>query len=128
MQLKYVNPNELKQVWQQIKPSLNDMANKSNWIVEDAYSDIKEGRAVLYLTIENNYFTGYVITQIVDKCLHIWAVYNTNNNVLVDGLEEVKKIATQQGLQEVTFIPLRKGWNKLAPKLGFEPKLWSYKC
>ncbi len=102
MQFKYVNPNELKQVWNQIKPSLEDMAKRSTWIVEDAYSDIKEGRANLYLTINNNYFTGYIITQALGQTLHIWAAYNTNNDVLKDGLEATKELAKQQGLSEIT--------------------------
>jgi trehalose/maltose hydrolase-like predicted phosphorylase len=127
MQLKYVYPNELKQVWSQIKPSLEDMASRSTWIVEDAYSDIKEGRANLYLTINNNYFTGYIITQTLGQTLHIWAAYNTNNDVLKDGLEATKELAKQQGLSEITFISPRRGWDKIAPKLGFKPSQWVYK-
>ena len=87
MILQYIPPNNLRQVWSQIKPSLEDMAKRSTWIVEDAYSDIKEGRAQLYLTIENKYFTGYIITQTLEDKLHVWAAYNTNNDVLKDGLE-----------------------------------------
>ena len=127
MQFKYIHPNELKQVWSQIKPSLESMASRSTWIVEDAYCDLKEGRANLYLTIENKYFTGYIITQTLEDKLHVWAAYNTNNDVLKDGLEATKELAKQQGLSEITFISPRRGWDKIAPKLGFKPSQWVYK-
>lgn len=127
MQLKYVNPNELKQVWQQIKPSLTDMANQANeWIIEDAYCDLKEGRAHLYLAIKDNYFVGYVILQVFNTTLHIWAAYG--NNVLEDGLSAIKDIAKQHNISHITFSAIRKGWLKVAPKLGFVPKVWELKC
>lgn len=127
MILQYIAPSNLRQIWNQIKPSLEDMSKNSTWIVEDAYCDLKEGRANLYLTIEDKYFTGYIITQTLNDKLHIWAAYNTKNNVLVDGLEAVKKLAKQQGLSEITFISPRKGWDKIAPKIGFKPSQWVYK-
>jgi hypothetical protein len=127
MILQYIPPNNLRQVWSQIKPSLEDMAKRSTWIVEDAYCDLKEGRANLYLTIEDKYFTGYIITQTLGDKLHIWAAYNNKNDVLVDGLEAVKELAKEQGLSEITFISPRKGWDKVAPKIGFKPSQWVYK-
>jgi len=127
MQLKYIHPTDLRQVWSQIKPSLEDMAKRSTWIVEDAYCDLKEGRANLYLTIEDKYFTGYIITQTLGDKLHIWAAYNNKNDVLVDGLEAVKALAKEQGLSEITFISPRKGWDRIAPKIGFKPSQWVYK-
>ena len=127
MILQYIPPNNLRQVWSQIKPSLEDMAKRSTWIVEDAYCDLKEGRANLYLTIEDKYFTGYIITQTLGDKLHIWAAYNNKNDVLVNGLEAVKELAKEQGLSEITFISPRRGWDKIAPKLGFKPSQWVYK-
>ena len=127
MILQYIPPNNLRQVWSQIKPSLEDMAKRSIWIVEDAYCDLKEGRANLYLTIEDKYFTGYIITQTLGDKLHIWAAYNNKNDVLVDGLEAVKELAKEQGLSEITFISPRKGWDRIAPKIGFKPSQWVYK-
>jgi hypothetical protein len=127
MILQYIPPSNLRQVWNQIKPSLEDMAKRSTWIVEDAYCDLKEGRANLYLTIEDKYFTGYIITQTLGDKLHIWAAYNNKNDVLVDGLESVKALAKEQGLSEITFISPRKGWDRIAPKIGFKPSQWVYK-
>lgn len=127
MILQYIPPSNLRQVWNQIKPSLEDMAKRSTWIVEDAYCDLKEGRANLYLTIEDKYFTGYIITQTLGDKLHIWAAYNNKNDVLVDGLEAVKALAKEQGLSEITFISPRKGWDRIAPKIGFKPSQWVYK-
>ena len=126
MILQYIPPNNLRQVWSQIKPSLEDMAKRSTWIVEDAYSDIKEGRAQLYLTIENKYFTGYIITQRHGSALHIWAAYNEKNDVLEKGLEAVKELALSHRLNKITFKSYRKAWDKVAPKLGFKREIWTY--
>ena len=127
MELKYVSPQELKQVWQQVKPSLNDMAIQSNeWIVEDAYCDIREGRAQLYLAMQDNYFVGYVILQVFGSTLHIWAAYG--NNVLEDGLKEIIDLAHQMNAKEITFSSYRKGFEKVAPKLGFKPYTWRFEC
>ena len=127
MQLKYIHPTDLRQVWSQIKPSLEDMAKRSIWIVEDAYCDLKEGRASLYLSIEDKYFTGYIITQTLGSTLHIWAAYSSHNDVLANGLESIKELAKEQGLSEITFISPRKAWDKVAPKIGFKPSQWVYK-
>ena len=127
MILQYIPPSNLRQVWSQIKPSLEDMAKRSTWIVEDAYCDLKEGRANLYLTIEDKYFTGYIITQTLGSTLHVWAAYSNKNDVLVDGLESIKALAKEQGLSEITFISPRKGWDRIAPKIGFKPSQWVYK-
>ena len=129
MILKYIQPSDIKQYWSQIKPSLNDMANKSeNWIVEDAYADLITGTAHLYLTIKDNVFVGYVILQNISNNIHIWAAYGESDNILQEGLNEIIKLAKQNKFKEITFTSNRKGWNKVAPKLGFEPKTWVYKC
>jgi len=126
MILHYIPKDNLRQVWSQIKPSLEDMAKRSTWIVEDAYCDLKEGRANLYLAIRDNYFVGYVIIQIFGETLHIWAAYG--DNILQDGLNQIKEIAKQQHIKQITFSAVRKGWLKVAPKLGFTPKVWEIKC
>jgi hypothetical protein len=127
MQLKYVNPNELKQVWNQIKPSLCNISELGgDWIPEDAYCDIKIGKAQLYLAIKDNYFIGYVILQVFNTTLHIWAAYG--NNVLEDGLKEIIDLAHQMNAKEITFSSYRKGFEKVAPKLGFKPYTWRFEC
>ena len=85
MILQYVPTNDIGVYWDKIKPSLQNMAR--SWRVEDAYCELKEGRADLFLTIEDKYFTGYIITQRHGSALHIWAAYNEKNDVLEKGLD-----------------------------------------
>ena len=125
MILQYIQPNEIKQVWSQIKSSLSDMATKSGeWIVEDAYVDLVTGKAQLYFAIQNSYYQGYFITQVIGNSLHIWAVYGKNTNLFEEGMVALKELTKKQNLQKITFNSIRQGWNKIAPKLGFKPKTW----
>ena len=124
MNLQYVPVHEIGTYWDAIKPSLVKMAR--SWRVEDAYCELKEGRADLLLTIEDNYFTGYIITQRHGSALHIWAAYNEKNDVLEKGLDAVKELAQSNGLKQITFKSYRKAWDKVAPKLGFKREIWTY--
>jgi len=124
MYLQYVPVNDIGVYWDKIKPSLENMAH--TWRVEDAYCELKEGRADLFLTVEDNYFTGYIITQRHGDALHIWAAYNDKNDVLEKGLDCVKDLAQSHRLKRITFKSYRKAWNKVAPKLGFKREIWTY--
>ena len=124
MQLQYVPTQDIGVYWDKIKPSLQNMAR--SWRVEDAYCELKEGRADLFLTIEDKYFTGYIITQRHGSALHIWAAYNEKNDVLEKGLDAVKELALSHRLKQITFKSYRKAWDKVAPKLGFKREIWTY--
>jgi hypothetical protein len=124
MILQYVPTNDIGVYWDKIKPSLENMAR--SWRVEDAYCELKEGRADLFLTIEDKYFTGYIITQRHGSALHIWAAYNEKNDVLEKGLDAVKELALSHRLKQITFKSYRKAWDKVAPKLGFKREVWTY--
>ena len=124
MILQYVPTNDIGVYWDKIKPSIENMAR--SWRVEDAYCELKEGRADLFLTIEDKYFTGYIITQRHGSALHIWAAYNEKNDVLEKGLDAVKELALSHRLKQITFKSYRKAWDKVAPKLGFKREIWTY--
>lgn len=124
MILQYVPTNDIGVYWDKIKPSIENMAR--SWRVEDAYCELKEGRADLFLTIEDKYFTGYIITQRHGSALHIWAAYNEKNDVLEKGLKAVKELALSHRLNQITFKSYRKAWDKVAPKLGFKREIWTY--
>lgn len=129
MKLHYIKPQEIKQVWAQIKPSLIEMSQHGNlWIPEDAYCDIITGKAHLHLILKDDMWQGYIITQVFDSRIHIWAAYGKNKNLMQFGLDEIKKIAQASNIHEITFTSHRKGWNKVAYKLGFQPQTWSLKC
>ena len=90
MKLKLVPYNEIENYWGKIKPSLIKMAR--NWRYEQAYCELKHQSAFLYLTIEDEQETGYVILQKHFNSIHVWAAYNKKNNVLIDGLESMEQM------------------------------------
>jgi len=127
MKLKLVPYNQIENYWEKIKPSLIKMAR--NWRYEQAYCELKYQSAFLYLTIEDEQETGYVILQKHDYVIHVWAAYNNKNNVLIDGLERIKEIAKKHNCLFISFKSYRKAWEKVAPKLGFkkENEFWKLK-
>ena len=124
MKLQYVPINDIGLYWDKIKPSLKNMAR--NWRVEDAYCELKIGHSDLFVFTKDNYYIGYIITQRHGDTLHVWAAYSDTNNVLVDGFEEIKKLATEHNLKHITFKSYRKAWDKVAPQMGFKKEVWTY--
>lgn len=105
------------------------MATESGeWIVEDAYADLITGKAHIYFAFENDYWQGYFIVQQINDSLHIWAVYGKNTNLFKEGMDALTQLAHSSGLNKITFSTVRRGWDRVAPKLGFKPKTWVYEC
>lgn len=132
MELKLVRKNQIEHYWDKIKPSLKKMAQ--NWRYEQAYNELMNESAYLYLTIKKKEETGYIILQKCNFSIHIWAAYNKNNNVLYEGLEAVKDLTIKLNLtrypkfESITFSTYRKAWEKVAPKLGFKKAgtIWKF--
>lgn len=122
--IKYIQPNELREVWSTVREGLETVRSKGHldWLPEDVYCDCFEQRAMLWLVGE-----GFMILQPQGKTLHIWAAYSSNHQDVLDGLEHAKNMAKQGGCRNLTFTSVRKGWDKSARKLGFTPSTWEIK-
>ena len=55
MNVQYIKQDELRNVWQYIKPGLEVILKKSpeSWIPEDIYSDCFTGRSLLWVFVED---------------------------------------------------------------------------
>jgi hypothetical protein len=120
--IKYIAPNELRTVWDEVRTGLEAVRAKghSEWLPEDIYCDCFEQRAMLWMVGQ-----GFMVLQPNGKELHIWAAYSSNHQDVLDGLEHAKAIAKQGGCDKLTFSSVRRGWEKSARLLGFKPKVWS---
>ncbi len=119
--IKYIAPNELRTVWDEVRKGLEAIRAKGHteWLPEDIYCDCYEQRAMLWLVGQ-----GFMVLQPNGKELHIWAAYSSNHQDVLDGLEAVKEMAKKGGCNKLTFSSVRKGWEKSARILGFTPKVW----
>jgi hypothetical protein len=119
-------------VWAFVRQGLEKVRAKGHdeWIAEDIYCDCFNQRSMLWIVSDDNGDDyGFMVLQPMGKALHIWAAWldSTNPDDIAKGFNEVKEIAKQGGCKKVTFTSVRRGWTRLAQKLGCTPSTWEYK-
>jgi hypothetical protein len=83
---------------------------------------------MVFLAITNNKPYGFVVLQPIGNTLHIWAAWSIMNNEQLqnEAMKEIQAIAKQGGKSKVTFSSQRKGWERRARAMGFQPQTWEY--
>jgi hypothetical protein len=130
MILHYIPKDQLRTHWEFIKHGLELVRAKGHteWIVEDVYCDCYENRSMVFLTITDNKPYGFVVLQPIGNTLHIWAAWSAINSEELQNaaMKEIQAIAKQGGKSKVTFSSQRKGWERRARAMGFQPQTWEY--
>ena len=130
MILHYIPKDKLREHWDFIKHGLELVRAKGHteWIVEDVYCDCYENRSMIFLAITDNKPYGFVVLQPIGNTLHIWAAWSVINNEELQNvaMKEIQAIAKQGGKSKVTFSSQRKGWERRARAMGFQPQTWEY--
>jgi hypothetical protein len=130
MILHYIPKDQLRTHWEFIKHGLEIVRQRghTDWIVEDVYCDCYENRSMVFLTITDNKPYGFVVLQPIGNTLHIWAAWSAINNEQLqnEAMKEIQAIAKQGGKSKVTFSSQRKGWERRARAMGFQPQTWEY--
>jgi hypothetical protein len=130
MRVQYIPKEQLREYWDFAKQGLEKVRSKGHqdWIVEDIYCDCFEQRAMLWL-VETDDSRGFMVLQPMGKTMHLWAAWLDSNNPkdLEDGLVHAINIAKQGGCEKLTFSSVRKGWERRARQLGFNPSTWEIK-
>jgi hypothetical protein len=130
MILHYIPKDQLRTHWEFIKHGLEIVRQRGHteWIVEDVYCDCYENRSMVFLTITDNKPYGFVVLQPIGNTLHIWAAWSEINNEELQNkaMKEIQAIAKQGGKSKVTFSSQRKGWERRARAMGFQPQTWEY--
>jgi hypothetical protein len=130
MILHYIPKDQLRTHWEFIKDGLEIVRQRGHteWIVEDVYCDCYENRSMVFLTITDNKPYGFVVLQPIGNTLHIWAAWSAINNEQLQNaaMKEIQAIAKQGGKSKVTFSSQRKGWERRARAMGFQPQTWEY--
>ena len=130
MILHYIPKDQLRTHWEFIKHGLELVRQRGHteWIIEDVYCDCYENRSMVFLTITDNKPYGFVVLQPIGNTLHIWAAWSIINNEELQNkaFQEIQAIAKQGGKSKVTFSSQRKGWERRARAMGFQPQTWEY--
>ena len=127
MRYEYVTQSTIKQHWDFIKFGLNKILRKSPecWIPEDVYAKAIYQQAHIWLVkSENGNTDGFFILEPSGDTCHVWCAWAVESDLLVDGVEQIEKIARETGARRITFDTNRAGWSRVATKLGFIPRTW----
>lgn len=134
-EFQWIAPDKLRNVWDTVKPGLEIAARKApgGWIVEDVYMSIKTGDSVLHLVTAENYCRGFMVSKTIDtmegKKLLLWIMQgNASGDLMADNFDQIKEWAVTIGALKIQFQSPRKGWAKVAGKLGFRPTMTIYEC
>ena len=128
MEFRYIQPDQLRAWWPSLRPGLDKIKTRSpeNWIVEDVYTDLFNGKSMVWVCIDNDRYAGFFVLQPMGLTMHVWAGYTLENNqqIVENGLKYIKILASQANAKFITFSSHRSGWQRRAAQLGFRPKQW----
>ena len=128
MEFRYIKPDDIRAWWPSLRPGLDKIKTKSpeNWIVEDVYVDLFNGKSMIWVCIDNDRYAGFFVLQPMGLTMHVWAGYTLENNqqIVENGLKYIKILASQANAKFITFSSHRSGWQRRAAQLGFRPKQW----
>lgn len=121
MDIVLIHPDGLRAVWEEVRAGLSEMP-PSDWIAEDVYHAIKSGESALYIAINNEGFSGFMVlrrmqTEFSRKpYLHVWLAYHkTGADMYEAGIQAIRNAAQNMGAHKITFGSPRKGWAKRYP-------------
>lgn len=127
-EFKFIPANEIRNWWPNVREGLNKIKGHSpeNWIPEDVYTDCFNQKAMLWVAIQNNHFSGFFILQPMGEELHVWAAWTLENDyqLVEKGLQFIKNMAREGNVKYLTFSSHRAGWQRRAKAYGFRPRKW----
>jgi hypothetical protein len=125
MKFQHVPVSDLRGVWPCVRSNLLHILDKSpeDWIPEDVYTEIVTTRSLLFMAMENGHPVGGAVVRPQGKTLLTWAAWGVHG-LRDDAMSGLREIARNLQCTELMFETKRRGWDKVAPKLGFRPRTW----
>jgi len=126
IEIRNIQPQELKAWWQFVKPGLDTILRKSpeDWIPEDVYAQCFCKNSLLWIFVEDNKPLGFVVLVVRPEAVHVWCLWAAVKNRFVEGTKVFWKTLEEANIKKVTFESYRKGWDKIARQHGFSPRSW----
>lgn len=126
---RVIQPEDIKKYWPDIKSGLEKILLKDpvqDWIPEDIYSAIQAKRVICVIGFGeqrvDGFFVGYPMK---DGTFFTWVGYVSGD--LEEGINHMVSYAKSLNCTQVKFGTGRKGWDRVARKLGFQPSIWTLK-
>jgi hypothetical protein len=78
IEIRVIQPNELKSWWQFVKPGLETILRKSpeDWIPEDVYTQCFTKSALLWVFVEENRPLGFMVLVVRPETVHVWCLWS----------------------------------------------------
>jgi hypothetical protein len=132
MEIKYIPPHELKDWWGFAKEGVEAILSKSPepYIQEEIFAQLWAQKSMLWVFMDENVPQGFTVLTPEQDNLFVWAIWGKTPQsfeVVSECFEMIKGIAKQGNAKTITFGSHRIGWDKVARKLGFTPRLWELK-
>jgi len=114
-----VSPDEISGVFYTIKPYIQRMHDRFNTPHPDEiYEALLDGQLTLHSIPQEGFF---IAEWDYDECfiLLACAIKGITTRPICDIIRDTDKEFKQLGVRKISFIPARKGWERLAEKAGF---------
>ncbi len=132
---EWVKPEDVSRVWDLVLPGIQKVAaHDRHWRPEDVYMALRQGTSVLHCIRHGGVYCGSIVTtQVLDHdglVLHVWSGFSDPDGVNLHEatMAQLREWGASIGARYIRFASPRRGWDKLARKLGFEPTLITYEC
>lgn len=124
LEIVFVPPALADEAWPFVLEAIERARAHSaeTWSPQDVLREIKAGQAHLLFTAKDA-ITSVLVMRFLEKFdgnkeARIWIFWASED--FYDYFDKLEAYAKYYGANELTFSSPRKGWAKVAPKLGFE--------
>jgi len=132
MEIRYIAPHELREWWSFVQKGVQEVLDKSpeSFIQEEVFAHCWAQKSMLWVFLQDNVPQGFTVLTPEQESLFVWAIWGKepqSPEVVAECFDMIKDIAKQGNAKTITFGSHRLGWDKVARKLGFTPRLWELK-
>lgn len=129
----WIAPDDVPAEWDLVLPGVEEVAQYGDhWRPEDVYMALRQGASHLHVVKADGRYAGFVVTTpsrgYDGPTLHVWIAYAVPGGPPLPPATVLKfrEWAAAMNARRVVFTSPRKGWERLARRLGFAPTLITY--
>ena len=134
IQTAIVQKQNLVRVWPNLRQSVEEYSAKNPEFMPDDPDELiplwahPDGDNVLVVTREGEY-AGFLTFKVQEIGLQRWAtigIIQLSEGILKEVTKQLEERLRELGCQRMSYFALRRGFERLAPSLGFRPRIIEY--
>lgn len=127
---KAVLQNEIRAAFIEVEPSLRRLSQSPfiHWHPVDVFMSLHSGVSNMFWLYEGAEKTGFVILTPDDESVELWIGAGLNGHVfdLAECADSLFSLAKDFGFKRITFKSHRRGWERVAQRVGWTPVMVEY--